>query len=262
MKNILKYFPYKSLSAYAVLLTYSAVLIGNMTYQRWTVREVIDWDVTSYYGYLPATFIHNDIELKFVSEDPVGYAKRMEFWPETAENGGKVIKTTMGLSILYSPFFAIAHCIATYGGYSTTGFSAPYQLCIHFASVFYLAFGLIYLRKMLLMLFSETISAIVIVSIVLGTNLFYYATIEASMSHSFNFSLISIFLYLSFKWHERQKLSYTLMIGLIGGLIVLIRPVNIIVFIIPALMNVTSLTTLVRKFQFFWGYRSKILIIM
>ena len=68
-------------------------------------NSLINWDITSYYAYLPAYFIHDDLTLSFTDNDSINYSAKHQFWPEIAPNGGKVIKTTMGLSFLYAPFF-------------------------------------------------------------------------------------------------------------------------------------------------------------
>ena len=36
-----------------------------------TKAKIISWDVTSYYGYLPAAFIHKDLSLDFIDIDEV-----------------------------------------------------------------------------------------------------------------------------------------------------------------------------------------------
>ena len=77
--------------------------------KRWgnaeTAQKLIDWDVTSYYSYLPALFIHNDVTLEFTKRGAdVSYENNHQFWYTTAPNGKRIIKVTMGMSILYSPF--------------------------------------------------------------------------------------------------------------------------------------------------------------
>ena len=84
---------------------------------------LIYWDVVSYYAYLPATFIYNDLKLEKGETFEKG-----RFWPETTKNGEHVIKTTMGLSFLYAPFFGLAHLYAKFTGTECNGFSAPYQI--------------------------------------------------------------------------------------------------------------------------------------
>ncbi|MDB5271797.1 MAG: hypothetical protein JWO58_164 [Chitinophagaceae bacterium] len=261
MKSLFTFSPYKSISLYVVLLAVGALLYSSLTFKKWEGRRVIEWDVVSYYAYLPAAFIHHDIALGFYGTDGVNYPEKHEFWPEIAENGGKVIKTTMGMAILYSPFFALGHIIAQSSGYTPDGFSLPYHVCIHFACLFYLLIGFFYLRALLLKLFTEKVTAFVIVITAIGTNLYIYSTFDSAMSHPFNFSLIAIFLYYSLTWHEKTTLFNSFMIGVIGGLIILIRPVNILIFIFPLFLYVSTYKDISTKIHFFWERKWYILFI-
>lgn len=222
---------------------------------------VINNDVVSYYAYLPAFFIHDDIQLEFTENDSIDYYLKCQFWPEIAPNGGKVIKTTMGMSILYAPFFFAGHIYALNSHYKADGFSKPYEFFLTFSCLFYLLIGVFYLRKILLRYFSEWTTSITLICIIFGTHLYYYCTTEATMSHAYNFALIACFLHYSIKWHDKQKLFYTILIGIIGGLIVLIRPVNIIIFSFPFLYNVKSIKELKDKTFFFISYWKHLLVI-
>ena len=62
----------------------------------WKSKQVIQWDIISYYGYLPATFIYDDITLKFT--DNYTGPHQFEMWPKVAPNGSKVFITSMGMS--------------------------------------------------------------------------------------------------------------------------------------------------------------------
>lgn len=198
-------------------------------YHQTGEQSPIYYDVVSYYSYLPATFIHKDLSLSFIDEDPRWYHVNFQFWPEYTEDGGKVIKTTMGMSILYMPFFLGAHGYASMSDeYDSKGFSFPYHVSIYVANLFYFMLGLIFLRKTLLKFYSEWITGIVLFLIVLGTNLLYYLTFEVGMSHAFTFSLGCIYIYHVIKWHEKPTYKRIIGIGLLLGLITLIRPVNIL----------------------------------
>ena len=222
---------------------------------------VINNDVVSYYAYLPAFFIHDDLKLNFTENSKIDYHAKCQFWPEQSYNGGKVIKTTMGMSFLYSPFFMLGHLYASNSHHQADGFSKPYEFFLTFSCLFYLFIGFFYLRKILLRMFTEWVTSITLLCIVFGTHLYYYSTTEATMSHAYNFSLIACFIYYTFKWHEQQKLLYTILLGSIGGLIILIRPVNIIIFLFPLLYNVKSLIELKEKTLFFIGHWKHLLVI-
>ena len=222
--------------------------------------KVISWDVTNYYSYLPATFIYGDVLLNFTKEQPEKWYDK--FVPLTTPTGGKVIKMSMGLSYCYAPFFAIAHVIAKITPYQDGGYSLPYRLALMLSSVCFFALGLIYLKKILIRLYSKQVVFITLLVIGLGTNLFYYTAIRSAMSHSYNFALITLFVWLSIQWHNKPKIVNSTLIGLLIGLIVLIRPTNILVVIIFLLYRVSSLNDLKDKLKLFLSKYYLILIIL
>ena len=238
----------------------------------WTIFNICPWrnaekenaviyqDVVGYYCYLPAAFIHNDLSFSFVEQDTIKF-NRSKYVPiSVPETGGNVIKMTLGMSYLYAPFFAIGHAYALNSSkYEANGYTTPYEVALTFGSVFYVIIGFIFLRLLLLRHFSENISAIVILCILYGTNLFYYSTTEPAMSHSYSFCLFAIFAFCGLKWLDTQKLKHAVFLGLIGGLIVLIRPVNLLVFIFPLLYNVKSKEEIKGRFKLLLNHYPHIL---
>jgi hypothetical protein len=99
------------ISAIVVFMVLLSLLHTMYSHRLWTKEErVIFWDVKSYYAYLPAVFIHGDLSFSFIDEHPEIYAERI--WPDPLPNGNKLIITTMGLAILYMPFFFMGHLVA------------------------------------------------------------------------------------------------------------------------------------------------------
>ena len=231
--------------------------------KRWkhaeTKAKIITWDITSYYSYLPAAFIHNDISLDFIDTDAVNYAGKHQFWPERLNSDLerdptgeiKVIKTTMGMSFMYAPFFFMAHGFACLSKYETNGFSQPYEFFLVVSCLFYLFIGLFFLRKLLLFTFSELVTSLTMVTVLAGTNLYYYVSVEPAMSHAFSFSLIACFIYQCVLWLSEHKLKRAVYIGLLGGLIILIRPVNVFIFLFPLLYNVSSGKQFTERINYF-----------
>ena len=239
---------FKSLSALVVVVLVIILFCTQLNLSPWANagkgKSLIRNDVVSYYGYLPATFIYKDLSLNFIDTASTDYRSKHQFWPKTAPNGNKVFKFTMGMSLMYSPFFFIAHTYSKFSNhYAENGFSKPYEIALALSCLFYLIFGLFFLRKTLLLFFSEFIASIVLIVLVVGTNLLYYSTSEPCMSHAYSFSLISIFIFLSIKWHQKQTIKKALVIGLVSGLIVLIRPVNLVILLFPFFLGVNSIAT-------------------
>jgi 4-amino-4-deoxy-L-arabinose transferase-like glycosyltransferase len=232
-----------NISKFAIALILLVCAWYGANLDTWGKNQIIKDDVVSYYAYLPAAFIFNDLDFEFIKNLPEDFEGTI--WVQTAPNGKPLLRMTMGMAMLWTPFFLIAHGVAHILGVSTLGYSWPYSLSIFIATLFYLFVGLYFLRKILLRYFSDVTMAVVLILVVLATNLMYYVISEPGMTHVYNFGLITAFMYLTIKWLDKPNLKYSVILGLLAGIIVLIRPVNIIVLLFPALIGI-------RSFSDFW----------
>lgn len=207
-------------------------------------------DVDQYYSYLPAYFIHDDLNFNFEH----GY------WLIEAENGAKVPKVTMGLALMNAPFFWIADRWAHNSDYARTGYSYPYVICIRLGVLFYFFLGLWFLASALLRFFKEYVVAITCVLLFTGTNLLYYTLGHAEMPHSYLFALFSIIIYLSVRWHEDGRARHILLLGLFGGLCALIRPTAVLFLLVPLLYGVSGIKSIRPKVEFVWQQKWRILL--
>lgn len=236
-------------SIIAIWVILAAVVLVNFSHHKWQSGTVVEHDIKAYYSYLPATFIYKDLSLKFLDEKPGIFD---EMWPVTLPNGNRMIVTSYGMSLLYSPFFLMAHSYALLNShFEADGYSLPYQLALNFSAAFYLLLGLFFLRKLLLRFFKEWIATLVLLSVVIGTNLAYYATYEAAMTHCYNFALITFFTWLVVKWYESPSRKKAIAVGALFGLIALVRPSNILVFFILLLWNVKTWNEFTARLWFY-----------
>ncbi|NOY94823.1 MAG: hypothetical protein GXO81_00315 [Chlorobi bacterium] len=236
----------KNLSKYSIVFSVLLVVFFIITARFWRDDgKIIASDVIDYYSYLPATFIFHDIGINKAETIENG-----RFYTKRLPNGNNVIKMSMGMSFIYAPFFFAGHVYALITGEKANGFSVPYRIALLFGAVLYFILGLIFLRKILLRFFSENITALTILAIAIGTNLSYYASNEATMSHLYNFSLITVFIWHTIRWHESQTVKRLVGLGALAGLITLIRPSNIIILLFFFLYNVYSWDGLKEKFLF------------
>jgi len=113
-----------SVSKFAIIFVLASSLIITAHNQTWK-KSVIEWDIISYYAYLPGLFIYEDLTFSFVFKNP---PKGVKIWVETTPENKHVIKMTSGLAILYAPFFLIAHGIAKLQPemYAPNGYSMVY----------------------------------------------------------------------------------------------------------------------------------------
>jgi len=152
--------------------------------------------------------------------------------------------TSMGLSILYLPTFLISHFVAIVLGYEANGYCLPYYVGLQFNLLIYLFLGLIFLRKVLLKYFDELITTSTILALFFGTNLFDFSSYDTAFPHAYEFSLIAIFMYYTLRWYENPKIKYAIFLGILGGLITLIRPSNIVVILFLMLWRVAGINEL------------------
>jgi hypothetical protein len=225
------------------------VFLTNFRHSRYNHPEgVIQWDIKSYYAWLPAAFIYNDLSLEFRRAEIEKFGDLI--WPVETPTGKHAIITTMGMSVLYSPFFAIAHNVAKLTRWEADGYSRPYRFALTFSALFYLWAGLLFLRGVLRRYFSEYIVAATIIAITLGTNLFYYSTYEAPMTHVYTFCLMAAFVWITIRFYENPSLKYIILGGIVSGFITLIRPVNIIVLLIFFLWDIRSVRDIRERLAF------------
>lgn len=243
-----------SLAAFFFLA--AAVIYGRFLLPRWLTYDwisIISWDVFGYYLYLPATFIHHDVGLKdFTWMQGIldTYKPTIGFYQAyMGPAGDYVMKYTMGLAILYAPFFFIAHLLAPVLGYTADGFSLPYQIAIAMSGLFYTVIGLWFFRKALLRYLSDRITALVMGIIVLGTNYFELTAYDGAMSHNYLFFLYALLFWFSVRWNEKPAWGYAAGLGLVIGMMALIRPTEIIAVVVPVFWGVYDKESLRRKWQ-------------
>ena len=234
----------------------------HLNLARYNNDNVVKWDVVGYYSYLPATFIDKDVSLNFITpENKVRY-NGIKYGYVDDSNGNHIIKYSMGMSLLYAPFFFIAHVLSSPLGYPSDGYSAIYEFFIEFSGLFYLLIGLWYLRKLLLQFYDEKVTAITLLLVFFGTNLLYYSAVESAMSHAYTFSLFSVFLFYIVDFYKNPSLKNVLVLALCFGLIVLVRPLNILLILPLLFFNINSLNDIKTRLLFFSQQYRNVLIFL
>ena len=244
------------ITIYVLIIALFVIILRTGLYNE--KEKVIFEDVAIYYVYLPITFIYHDYTAVSIDRK-----ENHLICTHSTAIGKRAIKYSMGMAVLYSPFFFIAHAYSHLFNLDTLGYGMPYQLALLLSSIFYLFIGLLFLRKVLLMYFSQMVTSITLIVMVIGTNLLQYTTYSAPMSHAYSFTLFSVFIYLTIVWHKKPNFRNSIFVGLITGLIVLVRPSNIIITLFFILYKITSWDDIKNKVLFFFKeYKQLILIIL
>lgn len=224
----------------------------SLEFQMKWIGNPFQNDVDQYYSYLVAQFIHHDFSFHFPHH----------YWLIESPIGDMIPKVTMGMAMLYFPFFILGNNIAFVYGFDPLGYSAPFAWCVHIGTLVYVFIGFWYMRKTLLLFFSEWVSAITMVLILFATNLFYYTFREGEMAHSYLFFLFSLFFYHTVKWHFTKQFKYLCYMSFIAGFVSLIRPTEILILLIPLFYQVNSKAAFVAKLNELIALRWKLLIVL
>lgn len=238
-----------------------------LVYSHWREDglQTLTWDAFGYYLYLPATVIHGDPTIQ--DAQPINdLAKKYrvpvaEIYYPKLENGRHVMKYSMGLAVLYSPAFLVAHGIAKASGQPADGLSPPYQYAILYWSMLIALLGLWVLRRVLAEQFGHVVASTVLVGIGIGTNYFMHVmrSGDSVMTHSYLFTGYALLLYLIPRWHAEPSLRRILPIALTCGLMMLIRPTEFVCLFLPLLWGVGSWATLRAKAALLWRHRWQLL---
>lgn len=163
-----------------------------------------------------------------------------------------VTKYPCGVALLQFPFEIAAHIYATHSNkFKPDGFSKPYHKAIDFAAAFYGAIGLMFLFLFLRNYFKTKDIIITLFLILSGTNLLYYTIRDTGMSHIYSFALFSGYLFFSKRCIDKDfKPNDILILGILAGLIVLTRFMNIIFLPVVIFLDVNAFSTFKKRLRF------------
>lgn len=232
----------------------------------WNSRSTFYGDGLGYYLYLPSTFIyHNHTSLAEYPTDKQIPAQTLSMLDGLKNNlkspkGYILNQYTYGVALMELPFFLMAHTYEQTKRLPANGFSEHYNIMMKAATLFYALLGLYILFLALKRFFPSTHILLGLSIIALGTNFLWFTVVQAGMAHIMLFFLVASLLYCTIRIYESPKPIYFILLGLITGLIVLIRPTDIIVLLIPLLYKVYNSKTFKEKLNFINRHKWMILL--
>jgi hypothetical protein len=203
-------------------------------------------DPLGYYQFLPAVFLEHDI--------------RSLPWVHILPDGSKLSIFTIGVAILQAPFFLLGHLAAWILDAQLDGFSAPYATAQQIGASIYLGAAAMLLYTVLRRMYSSVVALAVLLMLYLGTNLFYYTSFESGMSHVYSFFLFSSLLHLTDRYvhGDRSILHWCIPLG---ALIVLVRPLNVFILLIPLLYKAGSFNDVLERIKDIFFKRRSVMMI-
>lgn len=223
-------------------------------------------DGDGYYIYLPTLLIHKTLDFSVLKHHFAGNIINCPGIYLYAPTGKFMNVYPIGVAVLMSPFFLIAHVLTqTTGLFAADGYSLLYQCSPLVSALFYYLLGTYFLFKSLLKHFNENVSLLTIVFVTFGTSLFHYTTFDSPFSHIYSFCFVSLLVYLTRKFWFNKSLKSIILLGITIGILFLIRNYNLIYiayFFLYPLQPANSISKfLFQNLQVYWVNTRRILIV-
>jgi hypothetical protein len=212
----------------------------------------INSDGICYYAQLRSFFIDHDLQYanefahyRAVFENKEGtvlnqladvtpykpaYIEESIFSPieEKTPTGHTPNRFSIGPAILWTPFFLIGHGMASisdlfFKTQYSDGYSLFYIIPVTFGTTLYGLLALLLTFRFCCFFFSPRTSFISILGLWFASPLVYYMYLVPSMSHTMAFFAIALFMYFWWKWKEDYSHKHLFLIGIMAGLVSLIR---------------------------------------
>jgi hypothetical protein len=170
----------------------------------------------------------------FVIDGDIDFSNEYSYY-RTLNYGGALdpsIKTVTGLphnlwpvgsAILWSPFFLAAHWIELSQGHMADGYS---QIYLSFTTIGTMIYGLIgiFLMYLLICEFAPPeVSLISTICVWLGSSVVFYIYHDPSVSQAHSFFAATLFLYYWYKSRNSSSPSRYALLGILGGLMALVK---------------------------------------
>lgn len=167
-----------------------------------------------------------------------------------------------GMSYIYSIFFFIGHLFAGMLGYAQDGLSPPYQYALVYGCMIYTIIGLHYLRKILLTYFTEWITALTMILLVIGTNYTHHMTLKNLETVNVLFMFAVIIIWNTIRWYEEFKFRQLLAIGVSLVLMALCKPSEILFVFVPLIWGMSSGKDLWNRAKLLFRYKWHLLAVI
>lgn len=147
----------------------------------------------------------------------------------------------MGTSLLWLPFFLLAHgvslALSAFGaGVPTNGTGYLYEAFVCLGTILYATIGLLLAYRTVRRVLEPSVSTALLATLAMwwATPMVYYVVIEPSMSHGITLFTMALF----FHWWTKREGGDTawrwVRLGLAVGLATLVRPQDLVIALVPA----------------------------
>ena len=197
----------------------------------------LNYDGIAYYSYLRSLFFDQDLD--FANEyEELGYFEVESYPKEKTATGYYPNSWSIGPAILWIPFLIIAHLLALFFnlfGYNIPldGYNPLYTGLVAVGTSVYGFLGFFLVFLVLRRYFSQRISFLATGVMLASSPVLWYMFNQPFYAHALSFFAVSLFIYYWLRMPQEGSYRHWIILGLIAGLMSLIRWSNVVFIAIP-----------------------------
>jgi hypothetical protein len=224
------------------------------------VHDIRAADEIEYFSYLRSITFDHDLDFNneyqyFFDRSPNKYTYsgfKKTFIDTVTPTGLRPNFGPIGTAILWAPFYGLGHVAALVSRaagipVAADGYSKPYLWAITFGSAFYALAGLLLSYAFCRTLVEQAAAFWATLTIWLGTPVIFYSHLAPGYSHAASLFAVALLLYFWNRWRDALNLRRAIGLGVIGGLVAMIREQDALFLIVPALYATVGITDLLRQ---------------
>lgn len=190
-------------------------------------------DPVGYYVYLPSLIFDRDLDFadEYKRFDSIGYVSP----DQTRTVTGKMPNPySIGVAVLWLPFFLVGHLVALATGLPADGFSRPYDVAVYLANTVYGLAGILLIYRLVEREFERNIALLATTLVWFASNVLYYLFPIVPMSHMPSMFVVALLITMWLVWREKMTVWRYVALGALGGLAALVRWQDSLFLVIPA----------------------------
>ena len=195
-------------------------------------------DEIQYFAPLRSAWKDNDLDYRndyteLLKGRPVDAVERGALLSKPTATGRAVNYAGIGCALMWVPFFALAEIVARVGGWPADGFSYPYIAAVCYGSSLYAFLALLLLYDIARREVSPKLALVGTLLAWWATALPFYMYVTPPMSHATSLFGVTLFLWLWWRWRGDAGVARWAVLGVVVGLITLIREQNVLFLLLP-----------------------------
>ena len=223
----------------------AAYLVGVWAYPA-THGRTINGDAIQYYAYLRSAVFDHDLD--FANDYRLLYGSAGEAtntWLTTRTPIGRPTNLmSVGPAILWAPFYLVtAFLLGAARTAPLTGLEPVLQASVGLAGICYATIGSCLSYHACALLFPRTTSFWSTIVVWLAGPAVYYSLVSPTYSHATSMFAVALFVYAWLRTRESVRLRRMALLGVLGGLVTLVRWQDAVVLLLPLIEVAHAVST-------------------